>query len=439
MSMLLGPPGTVPVRQYLRDQGYLDSDIGWDQAGQQVLLQGSPLLKPPANLNGTTFASQADIDNALQSRQTNVVNPRNRLMSLLDQLEQQINQPMSMDFTGNPLYQQAMAAASQGAQGASREALEMLNARGILNSDQSASTVAQIQQQALQQAQANITPTLLNALLQERQMGMQGLLGGIESYLGLEGLDLQTQQLQLQRQVEQLNAAIERTKISGRVSNFDAQILGIPAGTPSWQAQDAIAQRQHELDMLSQQLKSQERIAGMSKTSTDNQILMDIWRFTGEAPQGLEGYGIKAGTPYNDRDYSNLLAKLEYEEQSADLEKYHTMMDALPEIQKQFGVSKETAQAIYGIWENPDRASALADYSSATGQAVIEELKADKNAVRKAIDQKWPRPAGEKESWQESWQNLSQDPLKAGGLAAILTLIALSRRMVLKPWGKAVE
>src|SRR5690606_41693651 len=49
-------PGTVPIRQYLRDHGIPNEMIQWDQ--QRGLVQvGEHTIKPTQNISGTTYAT----------------------------------------------------------------------------------------------------------------------------------------------------------------------------------------------------------------------------------------------------------------------------------------------------------------------------------------------------------------------------------------------
>lgn len=433
MSMLLGPPGSVPIRKYLTGKGYSNSDIGWDQSTSQVTLQGSPLLKALTEINGTSFATQTDIDAALGRRQTDVVNPRNRLMSLLDQLEKMMTQPLNMNFSGNPMYQQAMTAADENSAIAGRNAMEALNARGILNSDQTASTVGQIQQQGRSQASAQIMPTILNAMMQDRQTGMQGLLGAISGYQGVESSDLQTRQLQLQEQSDALSYAIARSNSTGTISEADSQILGVPAGTPTWAAQNAIAERTQALQIADRNLQAQYAQINASTASQKAQALLDVWQFTGTAPAGLEDYGVKAGTPYTETDYGKLQAKMDYENNAKDQADYDKMMAEVPGIQTQFGTDESTAMAIYQVWDNPDRASALADWNSAIGKKEMTDTGANAQTVRKAIDTKWPDEGGKGLQWpppspQDAASQLTENPAKKAGLAGLLTIMLGARK-----------
>ncbi len=54
----------VGVRSYLQGQGVQNSDIGYDPNSGNVTVRGQNFIKPSANLAGTTYDSQQNLDNA---------------------------------------------------------------------------------------------------------------------------------------------------------------------------------------------------------------------------------------------------------------------------------------------------------------------------------------------------------------------------------------
>lgn len=80
-------------------------------------------------------------------------------------------QPFNYDVTADPLYkaqlENALKAAGLNARDASRAAMEVMNERGLLNSSLTANQLAQIQQDAITRAQADLQASLVPQLTQQ--------------------------------------------------------------------------------------------------------------------------------------------------------------------------------------------------------------------------------------------------------------------------------
>ncbi len=220
----------------------------------------------------------------------------------------------SQDITSSPYYQSSLKAAQQGADTASRAALETMNQRGILNSTIAGDRVAQIQQQNMTQT----IPALIEKAYKMQEGEFGNLLNMLNAYSGLE-----QQEYTRNRQAEQDRIAAEDRKITqeqkkiadawtrvkniGYVDNLASIALGIPVGTPSYEAQKAVQDRAQEL-----QIAREDNAAAMARTQvsaarvgtggyTPGQRaddLMKVWHITGKAPSGLEHLGVSPGTPY---------------------------------------------------------------------------------------------------------------------------------------------
>lgn len=245
-----------------------------------------------------------------------------------------------------------------------------------------------------------------------------------EERLGLEQDRFKHQQvidnatLELQR----IDSAMTRTQMMGSVSREDAEILGVPAGTPTFQAANAVAQRKHELEIQQKEAsaamaRTQAQIAGSlretqlriqaSKEETqmrikadkeaqalarqeankgeDYRLLISIWDQTGKAPPGLEKFGVSAGTPKDSGPISpqQALAQIELDQVKAD-QTHRTYLDNnTPAIQKQYGVDKQTAEVILGAFDNPTKEAALADLKSQ--QTLLQQMGVDTKKVKLAI------------------------------------------------------
>lgn len=161
---------------------------------------------------------------------------------LLSQIKQRINQPY--DYASDPYYQSQVRLAEQEGKQAGQQASEYLNQRGILNSTITADRVAQ----AMQDARTARLPAAIQQGYQMRQGELGNLLNLYGAYSGLEN-----QEYTRQRQVEQdalareksaleqadtkLKNAWDRVKNIGYVDNTASAVLGLPVGTPSFEAQ----------------------------------------------------------------------------------------------------------------------------------------------------------------------------------------------------------
>jgi hypothetical protein len=160
----------VWTRQFLRDQGYRDDDIQFDQNRNMVTLQGRDFFSATPEQDGNTYGSLGDLQNALtRYRQNQRASSIEQLTNALMQRAQAeaprftAPEPFSYNPQADPQYQNALAEAQRVAGISTNNALVNLGRRGIGNS-QSAVTAAQANAQA---ATRDVTTRLLPQLIQQ--------------------------------------------------------------------------------------------------------------------------------------------------------------------------------------------------------------------------------------------------------------------------------
>ena len=190
---------------------------------------------------------------------------------ILTQLKQKVSGPQ--DVTASPYYQSSLKAAQQGADTASRQAMETLNTRGILNSTIAGDRVAQIQQQNMTQT----IPALIEKAYKMQEGEFGNLLNMLNAYSGLENqqysrdrqaeLDKITiEDKKLAQEQKKLSDAWNRVKNLGYVDNIASISLGIPVGTSSYEAQKDVQDRQSRLDIAREQISGAMERARLSES-----------------------------------------------------------------------------------------------------------------------------------------------------------------------------
>jgi len=284
---------------------------------------------------------------------------------------------------------------------------------------------------ARQQAQMQNLSALLSALT-----GQQGLYDTrqqtqFQNQLGLAGLDLQRQaqdrawyidqetlnlqrraqefneqQAQVQNERARINEALQRTQTLGRVANEqDAAVLGVPVGTPTFQAVEAAAQRQQQLDIVERQIAAsmaelrtrlnfeaeQNRLAREAQSQSARiSDLLRVWEATGVAPPGLESLGIRPGqeyTPY--LTPGQQIDQLQLEQMLNDLAEQRRMEQLTPVYQQNYSLDPVTAQAMVSAMDNPTLESALADIKAHENQ--LRQMGVDTKKLRKAVEQEFKK------------------------------------------------
>jgi len=211
---------------------------------------------------------------ALQTPTPPQVPYQEQLADILGQLRERVEAPFRPeDYPG---YEALRELAEREAQQASLRALEELNARGVLGSTMAAEAVAQAQQDAM----LRMMPVILERAYGMRQDEIANLMNLLEAYRGLGAEEYARQwqaaqwtyEQQLQaalRAVEmeqaRVRAAWDRVKMLGYVDNEASVVLGLPVGTPSFQARKAAEDRMHELEMQKRAMQHEAGLARMKE------------------------------------------------------------------------------------------------------------------------------------------------------------------------------
>lgn len=342
------------------------------------------------------------------------------VLKQISNMAQQNQRPINV--ADDPRYQAQMKLMEGNVENNQQQTMEQMNAKGLLMSDMTNDRLGQIEQDAAlqlnafvpglydaisnersreQQFQLQNLTTLFNAYasedqrafdnhmamnqlsLQERQIafneGLQKRNYNLAVDAWIQDSDLAERQYALNEQNSAITNALNRVNTMGAVLDQQtAEILGVPVGTLSGAAKEAALNRQQQLRMHSQSLAAQ---GAAQKTASINQLIA-LWEVSGVAPPGLEQFGIKPGTELDKAPAQQLQDILAMGEISS-IQQEKLMLDAIPEIQSEFGVDPTTAEAIYRIWENPTQESALADYENARGS--LQEMGVDVTKVNEAI------------------------------------------------------
>lgn len=180
----------VGVRQTLRDKGIADTDIGYDQNTGYVTLKGQNFLKPEMNVQGTTYTSQQNFDNAfnqynkqqrsnqLQSAtdsyitratQQPAANPYNdQYTKMISDIMSRVNAPQQ-DVYSTPQYAAAQAQAGRSAQQGIRSAQEALGSSGFGRSTVLGESANRAQNDANEYLQLQLVPQIQQQLAQQKQ------------------------------------------------------------------------------------------------------------------------------------------------------------------------------------------------------------------------------------------------------------------------------
>ena len=170
---------------------------------------------------------------------------------------------------------------------------------------------------------ANITgtyngqPTFANQQFQAQQAlseaELTGILNGTQTLAG--------RAFDLQASTQVLNNALNIVESLGQVTTqAQADLLGVPIGTPSWQARNAAEQRAQELQMFNQEMGLRRQSNALqAQANRQSQLLADfnkdmiIWETTGSAPntQAMQHYGIAPGTPFSEEAKQSVSEKLQ--------------------------------------------------------------------------------------------------------------------------------
>jgi hypothetical protein len=320
---------------------------------------------PLAQQNEALARQKEALTRQLQEQQSQPSEIDN-IISLLTQLSQQPIQQMSFEEAQqrasselNPMYEDA-----------ARRLMQALNAdmeqRGIYNSPLASGIMAEKQGQlsndqiaAIAQRANTLIQNDAEMSLQEKQLRSNTLNSLLSSLIGREvnlanitgtykgqptfaNQQFQAQQalaeaeltgylngtrtlagraFDLQASTQALNNALNIVESLGQVTTqAQADLLGVPIGTPSWQARNAAEQRAHELQMFNLEMGLRRQSSALqAEANRQSQLLADfnkdmiIWETTGSAPDtpAMQYYGIAPGTPFSPEAKLSVTEKLQ--------------------------------------------------------------------------------------------------------------------------------
>jgi len=207
---------------------------------------------------------------------------------------------------------------------------------------------------------ANITgfyngqPTFANQQFQAQQAlkeaELTGYLDGTQTLAG--------RAFDLQASTQALNNALRAVESLGRVTTQEqADLLGVPVGTPSWQAREAAERRAQELQMFNQEMALRRQSNALqAEANRQSQLLanfnkdMIIWETTGKAPdtEAIRYYGIAPGTPFSEEAKQSVFFKLQETQDRIQLiaaEEELQFQNRATNFMKAYGVTRGVAEA----------------------------------------------------------------------------------------------
>ena len=379
-----------------------------------------------------------------------------QIADLLNQIAYRINNPTNVDPRTTPEFAAAQAAIERQAQQGIRAAQEALGASGFARSTNLAERAQNIANAATEYLETQVVPQIAAQIQARDQQGLENSLALVQALAQQQGVFTERQQQQLQnlgallgaltgqqqtfdlrqqRQVENLgrlldalsgqqtfelqrraqefaeqqaliqnelariDAALERANTLGYVSQSDAALLGVPAGTPTFQAREAAAQRQHQLRMLEREIAAQnarlqqqlafereQRNLDREASSQSARIsdLLRIWESTNSAPPGLEAFGIRPGQPFTPYlSPSQQLDQLQLNQQLQAQREQERISQMAPVYQSRYNLDSTTAQALVSALDNPTYEAAIADLNA--HESTLRQMGVDVKALRKAI------------------------------------------------------
>lgn len=235
---------------------------------------------------------------------------------------------------------------------------------------------------------ANITgtyngrPTFANQQFQAQQAlaeaELTGYLNGTQTLAG--------RAFDLQASTQALNNALNAVESLGQVTTQEqADLLGVPIGTPSWQARNAAEQRALEFQMFNQELSLKRASNALAaQAQAQNRLLenfnkdMIIWETTGKAPdtEAMRYYGIAPGTPFSTSDKQSALEKLQETQAQIELisaEEELQFQNRATNFMKTYGVNRATAEAALLIIDSTNNAKEAKSKASSQKSALQSE------------------------------------------------------------------
>lgn len=270
----------------------------------------------------------------------------------------------------NPMYEDAATRLMQGLN-ADMEQRGIYNsplASGIMTEKQGQLSNEQIQ--AIAQRANTLIQNDAEMSLQEKQLRSSTLSNLLSSLIGREANladitgtyqgqpTLAGRAFDLQASTQALNNALNTVESLGQVTTqAQADLLGVPMGTPSWQARNAAEQRRQELYMFNQEFNLKQysnslaaQANAASKLLADFNKDMIIWETTGKSPdtEAMRHYGIAPGTPFSEGAAQSVSGKLQETQDRIDLigaEEELQFQNRATNFMKSYGVTRGVAEA----------------------------------------------------------------------------------------------
>jgi regulator of replication initiation timing len=209
-------------------------------------------------------------------------------------------------------------------------------------------------------------PTLANQKFQtEKEFGEAELTGNYKGQptMASKAFDLQTR-------ISQITNALNQVNAFGKVTTQEqADLLGVPVGTPSWQAQNAAAERQQELQMFEREMSYRYSSLSIQNAAKSAQDMLDnfnkdmtIWQVTGLSPdtEAMRYYGITPGTPWSESQSAvDRLAEIQAELELIYAEEELLFQNRATDFMNTYGVPRNVAEAAIIIIDQ------AVDYNSA--------------------------------------------------------------------------
>jgi len=302
---------SVRVRQYLRDKGIKDEDIGFRGDDGTVTVGGNPFLYGiTPNAEGKAMAGQSNLDQAFNNYQSR--NYRNQAIGRLTKPIEPFKLNMR-DIERDPTYKAALGTARENTQIAEGDISAAMNRRGIMDSTITANAASGAAQREYGRVSRDVLPGLIQDYYKryidsqnaERQqtgdiMGVADYYSGEADKIGeaqatdraarikyaqdlrkdfgvdvpvteeyglmdkaVEGMNTLDSQKELEKAMQnQFKNSLDASDKLGVVTQTLSQLIGVPAGTPMLEAQKAIQQAAYQMGMLGVSQQNAQTSAG---------------------------------------------------------------------------------------------------------------------------------------------------------------------------------
>jgi hypothetical protein len=341
---------------------------------------------PIAQQNEQLSLQNQQMQELLNQQQTGSVD------SIIDLLTELANEPIpGMSFEEaqrrareelDPMYSDAARALSYGLD-------TDMERRGLFNSPLAAGIMTEKQGQLLNDQIAAIAQRANQLIINDREMSLQekqlrsntlnsllsSLIGreaNIADFTGYYGGQptMASKVFDLQARTSQITNALNQVNAFGKVTTQEqADLLGVPVGTPSWQAQNAAAERQQELQMFEREMSYRYSSLSIQNAAKSAQDMLDnfnkdmtIWQATGLSPdtEAMRYYGITPGTPWSESQSAiDRLAEVEAELELIYAEEELLFQNRATDFMNTYGIPRNVAEAAIVIIDQ------AADYNSA--------------------------------------------------------------------------